>query len=229
MDIKLALQEFWRSQGDEAPNLLSLKKKQLECYIEHGLGKNPFLFFRLARVLAEHGLTVDKFSDLPEANRHAIGLILDGHLTVENYMTQTGWSRDTMLRYLKMAPGSSSRGPQDIEKASVSLMERKLSQTSGGLIEKPAPKNEFSGKREVVVINHTLVTNLILAISANCVALEEILSNFLAESSESDRIYLRDALEVKGFSIFTSSNSVFRLSQKLNALCSEKALESYKK
>ncbi|MFZ2310341.1 MAG: hypothetical protein WAW11_02245 [Patescibacteria group bacterium] len=229
MDIQAGLKEFWRSRGDEALNLLSLKKKQLECYIEHGVGKNPFLFFRLARLLTEHGLTIDKFSDLPEANRHAIGLIIDGHLTVDDYMVQTGWSRDTVLRYLKMAPGSSSRGPRDIEKASAVLMERKLGQTSDQSTEKPALKNEFSGKREVVVINHTLVTNLILAISANCVALEEILSNFLAESSESDRVYLRDALEMKGFSIFTSSNSVFRLSQKLNALCSEKALESYKK
>lgn len=233
MDIKECLRDFWLSKGDNAIGLLKMKGQEIQHYVNNGIINNPFKFFKIATVLESNGYKVDNFSGLPKANREAIAAILAGKVTVEDYVREMNISRDSVLRYIKKSPGASANASQLIAAANLKLNVKSVANEEDEVSEvefneKPVV-NEFGNKKEVVVINHTLVTNLILAISANCVALEEILINYLAESSESDRVYLRDALETKGFSIFTSSNSVFRLSQKLNALCSEKALTSYKK
>lgn len=60
--------------------------------------------------------------------------------------------------------------------------------------------------------------------------LEPILEKYISQTDSQIRQELRDFIELEAapLNLFKISNSVFRLSQLLNALCSEKALEKFK-
>lgn len=220
MNIQEALRDYWLSQGDKALTSLAVSKKKLECIIEHGVGKNPFLFFSLATVLDEAGLKVDKFSDLPLPHREAITRLLFEKLTIEDYLAVTGWSRDTFLRYLKLSPGASKFATSGIDVAN-----KKLEVKRGNIAElQGVPEKHI----EQTKLSCSLILNLILVAAANAASLEDLLEDFLKSSTEADRINLRDALSGAGFTLFATSNAIHRLSQRLNALCSKKAFDNYK-
>lgn len=220
MNIQEALRDYWLSQGDKALTSLAVSKKKLECIIEHGVGKNPFLFFSLATVLDEAGLKVDKFSDLPLPHREAIARLLFEKVTVEDYLAVTGWSRDTFLRYLKLSPGASRFATSAIDVANKKL-EVKRGNIAGSQV---MPEKQTEQTKQ----SYRLVANLILVAAANAASLEDLLEDFIKSSTEKDRINLRDALSGSGFTLFAASNAIHRLSQRLNPLCSEKAFGNYK-
>jgi hypothetical protein len=243
MDIRACLKDFWLSKGDNAIGVLRMKGQEIKHYIDNGIVNNPFKFFKIATILEGNGYKVDNFSDLPKANREAIAIILAGQVSIDDYVREASISRDSFLRYLKMSPGASTNAPQLIAAATLNLQSKGLiienaekEESSSEVNEKPNHLIEFDKKSEgapekkdfvPASVNHDLVLNLIITMAANATLLDKILEDYLKNSSVQDRIAMRDVLSRTGFSVFQTSNLSHHLTNKLNALCSEKALENY--
>lgn len=73
-----------------------------------------------------------------------------------------------------------------------------------------------------------IAVDLLHALGSSSTWLEKILDYYL-QATASKRQELRNQLGVDDRGMFRISNSVFRLAEKLNALCTEKSLENYKR
>lgn len=74
-----------------------------------------------------------------------------------------------------------------------------------------------------------VIANLIKAFDHTGLALLPFLESLINKSGADERQEIRNQLGEKGRGIFPISNNLFRISQLLNALCSEKAREGYLK
>jgi|GEM_PF-2743688 len=241
MDLQTCLADFWRSNPKTAADLLQISSEKLQDYIKNGVNKNVMLMFHLATILEIKGYTVDGFSNLPQVNRQTIVILLTKGATVDDYLQETSWQRDTFIRYLKNNRELSSRAialltaandkflatpceereqvvptPKPVDQ--ITSREAKVAVTETDLLSEKSPTNQ---------IDNQLIFNLILGAAANAKVLEGLLENFIKSSSKEDRIYLRDNLSLAGFSLFSISTLSHHLTNKLGALCSEKALENY--
>jgi len=226
MKIEKCLADYWQVNPD-VPRLLQINQEQLKSYIEKGVVGNSMLFFKIAAVLETVGYVVDGYSNLPESNRTTIRILLSEKATIEDYLNETHLSRDAFGRNLRGSRFLGENGQRLIAKANamfISGIKSEIKKSESGRNSGLKPETVFSAE----TINHDRVFNLIVAAAANAFTLEKELDNYLAVSTEGERKNLRDNLARTNFALFASSNVVHRLSQKLNALCSEKALENYR-
>lgn len=221
MKLQDCLRDYHETHNYGAPEiatLLGITNEQFKTFKEKGITGNMMLFFEIAVFLADAGYIVDDYSDLSVVNRTTIDVLLYKKATIEDYLRETGFSRDSFVRNLRGSRPFSEKNQLRIE----ALNARFLSETKEPKELKPGLLKQ---KKET---DYELIFNLILAVSANATSLEKVLDNYLAVSTEDERKILRDNLARTNFTLFASSNAIHRLSQKLNALCSEKALENYR-
>ena len=220
MELKDCLREYAR-QEPRAAKILQISNEQLKNYQEKGINGNVMLFFKGAASLEGAGYKVDGYSNLPKVNRDTVYVLLSERATIEVYVMMTGISKDSFTRNLRGSRLLSEKAQQLIEAVNAKFVTAETDET-----ETQQPE---AGLKIVDEMNfdYNLFFNLILTAAANANSLEKVLNDFLATSSEEYRLTLRDDLNRIGFPLFAASNALHRISQKLGALCSEKALENY--
>lgn len=243
MDLQTCLADFWQSNSKTAADSLQISNEKLQDYIRNGVNKNVLMMFHLATILEIKGYTIKGFSDLPQVNRQAIVILLTKGATVDDYLRETSWQRDTFIRYLKNTRELSNKAISLLTAANNKFLAIPSDETEQvDFTLKPVDKQRPAETKVVVTntdtssapvkslpnkVDNQLVFNLILGMAANATALEGLLENFIKTSSKEERIHLRDALSLTGFSLFSSSTLSHHLTNKLSALCSEKALENF--
>lgn len=219
----MKVEECLRRFSDLNPNaadLLGISKEQLRNYQERMVRANLTLFFRIADYLHNQGYKVDDYSNLPQENKTMISIILSGSATIEDYLQETNLGRDSFMRNL--------RGSRLLSAPGQGLIRRANEKFSSKVTAKGPEENLGTLKpEEDIETDFDLIYPLMLVALANSSVLEKLIGNYIKNSSDLDRVTLRDRLAASGFPIFTASNAVYRLSTKLNALCSERALEEY--
>lgn len=243
MDLQTCLADFWRSFPKTAADSLQISGEKLQDYIKNGVNKNVMMMFHLATILEIKGYIIAGFSDLPQVNRQTIVILLTKGATVDDYLRETSWQRDTFIRYLKNNRELSSKAISLLTAANNKFLAIPSDETEQvTFTPKPVDKQTPVEVKAVVTntdinlppakslpnqIDYQLIFNLILVAAANATILEGELEKFIKSSSKEDRIHLRDALSLAGFSLFSTSTLSHLLTNKLGALCSEKALENY--
>jgi len=218
MELKDCLREYAR-QEPRAAKILQINNEQLRNYQEKGINGNVMLFFKAAALLEGAGYEVDGYSDLPKINRDTIYVLLSERATIEDYVQEMRISKDSFTRNLRGSRLLSEKWQQLIEAVNAKFMTATETET-----QQPEVGLKIVDEMN---LDYNLFFNLILTAAANANSLEKVLNNFLETSSEDYRLTLRDDLNRIGFPLFATSNAIHRISQKLGALCSEKALENY--